>query len=229
MMNGIILFNKPAGISSAGVVNSVKRLLPHGVRVGHAGTLDPFATGLLILLVGGATKLCEAMMNQPKQYEATIRLGATTDTDDIESPEKLRTVLHPPPLPAIQAELKKFEGDIDQIPPAYSALKIRGKRACDRIRAGETIETKPRRVHIDHIQLLSYDWPLAKIRVDCGRGTYIRSIARDLGQSLGVGGYLSQLRRTRSGQHRIEQAATLEQLKADGVERYLLQPTLPTL
>jgi tRNA pseudouridine55 synthase len=176
-------------------------------------------------MIGRMTKQCETFMNQPKQYEATIRLGATTETDDIESPEQLSTSSSQPDAAQIDAALKKFEGEIDQIPPAYSALKIRGRRACDRIRAGETIELKPRRVRIDRIELLTYVWPLAKVRVDCGRGTYIRSIARDIGKSLSVGGYLSQLRRTRSGNHRVDDAATIQQLQLDGVEPHLLQPT----
>src|ERR1700722_5280286 len=126
-MDGLILLDKPPGISSAGAVNAVKRMLPRGTRIGHTGTLDPFATGLLILLIGRMTKQCEAFMNQPKQYEATIRLGATTETDDIESPEQLSTSSSQPDAAQLVAELKKFEGEIEQIPPAYSAPKIRGR------------------------------------------------------------------------------------------------------
>src|SRR5256885_16305974 len=152
-MNGIILLDKPAGISSAGAVNSVKRVLPRKTKIGHAGTLDPFATGLLVLLVGNATKRCEALMNQPKQYDTTVRFGATTETDDPESPPQPIEGASPPTLGFVQDALKRFIGNIEQTPPAYSALKIAGKRACDRIRQGETVEIKPRTVRIYDIVL----------------------------------------------------------------------------
>ena len=221
-MFGFLAVDKSAGLTSATVVNSVKRLLPRGTKVGHAGTLDPFATGLLIILVGKATRQCEALMNQPKQYEATVRFGATTETDDPESPPAPTPGAVAPNEKSVQEKLKRFIGDIEQIPPAYSALKIAGKRACDRIRAGQTVELKPRIVRVYDIALLDYAWPDAKVRIDCGRGTYIRAIARDLGQALGVGGYLTQLRRTRSGDFDIARAVTLDQLRVDGVEPHLI-------
>ena len=221
-MNGIILLDKPAHISSAGAVNSVKHVLPRKTKIGHAGTLDPFATGLLVLLVGNATKRCEALMNQPKQYVTTLRFGATTETDDPESPPQPVEGACPPTMVFVQEALKRFSGNIEQIPPAYSALKIAGKRACDRVRKGEAVELKPRIVRIYEIALLAYDWPDAKLRIDCGRGTYIRAIARDLGKILGVGGYLTELRRTRSGDFRVEDAVTIENLQRDGADRYLI-------
>ena len=221
-MNGIILLDKPAGISSAGAVNSVKRVLPRKTKIGHAGTLDPFATGLLVLLVGNATKRCEALMNQPKQYAATVRFGATTETDDPESPPQPVEGASPPAMGLVREALKRFSGNIEQIPPAYSALKIAGKRACDRIRQGETVEIKPRIVRIYDIALLAYDWPDAKLRIDCGRGTYIRAIARDLGKILGVGGYLTELRRTKSGEFRVEDAVTIETLRREGAEHHVI-------
>ena len=221
-MNGIILLDKPAGISSAGAVNSVKRVLPRKTKIGHAGTLDPFATGLLVLLVGNATKRCEALMNQPKQYAATVRFGATTETDDPESPPQPVAGASPPTTELVREALNRFIGNIEQIPPAYSALKIAGKRACDRVRRGEVVELKPRFVRIYEIALLAYDWPDAKLRIDCGRGTYIRAIARDLGKILGVGGYLTELRRTRSGEFRVEDAITIENLQREGADRYVI-------
>jgi tRNA pseudouridine55 synthase len=221
-MHGIILLDKPAGISSAGAVNSVKRVLPRKTKIGHAGTLDPFATGLLILLVGNATKRCEALMNQPKQYEATVRFGATTETDDPESTPQPVEGASPASVELVRDALKRFIGNIEQIPPAYSALKIAGKRACDRIRQGETVEIKPRIVRIYDIALLAYAWPDAKLRIDCGRGTYIRAIARDLGETLAVGGYLTELRRTRSGEFRVEEAATIETLQREGADRFII-------
>ncbi len=226
-MFGFLKIDKPARITSAAAVNSVKRLLPRGTKVGHAGTLDPFATGLLVILVGKATKRCEELMNQPKQYEGTIRLGATTETDDPESPPQFVASATPPAESVVREALMRFKGDIQQIPPVYSALKIAGKRACDRVRAGEMVELKPRTVRIYDIVLVDYAWPDAKVRIDCGRGTYIRAIARDLGQMLGVGGYLTALRRTRSGSFDVEHAVTLERLREAGVERYLITSDNP--
>jgi tRNA pseudouridine55 synthase len=221
-MCGFLTIDKGPGITSAGVVNSVKRLLPRGIKVGHAGTLDPFATGLLVLLVGKATKRCEEMMNQPKEYEGTVCLGATTETDDIESPPQPVEGAKPPNRVSVQEALNRFSGIIEQIPPAYSAIKLAGRRACDRIRDGQVVELKPRTVRVYEISLLDYAWPSAKVRINCGRGTYIRAIARDLGKMLNVGGYLSALRRTKSGCFDISGAITIEQLRVDGVERHLI-------
>src|SRR5947207_10224870 len=153
-MNGIILLDKPAGISSAGAVNSVKRVLPRKTKIGHAGTLDPFATGLLVLLVGNATKRCEALMDQPKQYEATVRFGATTDTDDPESPPQPAAGASPPTTELVREALNRIIGNIEQLRPQYRDLKIAGKRACDRVRQGENIELKPRIVRIYDVALL---------------------------------------------------------------------------
>src|SRR3954466_15006304 len=147
-LNGIINLDKPAGITSAAAVNRVKRLLPRGTKIGHAGTLDPFATGVLLLLVGRATKRCESLMGQPKRYDATVRLGATTETDDPESPERQTPVATPVDRAAIDAILPRFIGATEQRPPAYSALKINGRRACDRVRDGETIVPEARTVNI---------------------------------------------------------------------------------
>jgi tRNA pseudouridine55 synthase len=222
-MNGLILLDKPAGISSAGITNRVKRLLPRGTKIGHAGTLDPFATGLLVLLIGKATKRCEELMNQPKQYEGTIRFGATTETDDPESPPRQFAGAVEIAEEDLRVALARFIGTIEQLPPTYSALKIAGQRASDRVRAGQTILPKPRLVRVDNITLLNYAWPDLKVRIDCGRGTYIRSIARDLGQNLAVGGYLTQLRRTRSGSFHVENAFTLEQLQAGSIASQLIE------
>ena len=231
MLNGVINLDKPAGMSSARAVVKVKRLLPRGTKIGHAGTLDPFATGVLLLLIGKATKLCERLMDQPKQYEATIKLGATTATDDPESPEIVTAQFSPAHGPGylgeaitssqVEETLKRFVGAIQQRPPSYSAMKIGGRRAYDLARRGNEVKLEARTVQVYNIELLDYHWPLLRVRIDCGRGTYIRSIARDLGESLGVGGYLTQLRRTRVGEFRIEQAVMLEQLLADGIERHL--------
>jgi tRNA pseudouridine55 synthase len=224
-MDGIINLDKPAGISSAKAVWHVKRLLPKGARIGHAGTLDPFATGVLLLLVGKATKLCEQLIRQPKSYEATVKLGATTATDDADSQEQVARTPSAliPSREDIEASLKRFIGSIEQRPPAFCALKVGGRRAYQLARDGNPPVLAPRTVEIYSIELLDYAWPLVRLRIECGRGTYIRSIARDLGEALGVGGYLTQLRRTRVGEFRIEDAVSLEQLKEQGAEKFLRQ------
>src|SRR5688500_7929940 len=237
MPQGIINLDKPAGISSARAVARVKRLLPRGTKIGHAGTLDPFATGVLLLLVGKGTKQCERLMGKAKQYETTIKLGAVTATLDPESPEEpfvssshglgvsaehsFNELGRDAQATEIQRTLQRFVGEIQQRPPAFSAMKVGGQRAYKLARSGETVELAPRTVHVYGIELLDYAWPLLRLRIDCGRGTYIRSIARDVGEALGVGGYLTQLRRTRIGWFDASAAVTIEQLEVDGVERHL--------
>jgi tRNA pseudouridine55 synthase len=226
-MEGILNLNKVAGMSSARAVARIKPLLSRGTKIGHAGTLDPFATGVLILLIGNATRQCEQIMSWPKTYEATIKLGATTATDDPESPEEPRTTCNSPPpsCDEVESALRTFVGVIQQRPPIYSAVKIGGRRACDRARAGQAVEVKPRAVQVYSIELLDYTWPLLQVRIDCGRGTYIRSIARDLGELLRVGAYVAQLRRTRIGPCRIENALTLEQLTPQNIASLLHRAT----
>jgi tRNA pseudouridine55 synthase len=228
MNDGLIILDKPAGMTSARAVSAVKRLLPREKKLGHAGTLDPFATGVLVLLMGRATRLCELIMGWPKTYEATIKLGATTATDDIESPEQSGdSPAAPIQFGQIEQALAKFVGAIPQYPPVYSAIKLRGKRACDRVRKGEkNLQLQPRIVQVHSIELLSYMWPLLHVRIECGRGTYIRSIARDLGAALTVGGYLTALRRTRIGQCTIERAVRLEQLTHENIEAHVI--SMPT-
>lgn len=211
-LNGILNLNKPAGISSARAVARVKRLLPRGTKIGHAGTLDPFATGVLLLLIGKATKLCERLMDQPKQYQATVKLGATTPTDDPESAETLTPSVQPPAREQIEAALESFVGEILQRPPMFSAMKVGGRRAYDLARKGHDVELKARPVKVYSIETLDYIWPFVRLRIDCGRGTYIRAIARDLGQAIGTGGYLCALCRTRVADFRAEDAVELEAL-----------------
>ena len=220
-LSGVINLDKPAGLTSARWVDRVKRLLPRGTKIGHAGTLDPFATGVLLLLVGKATKSCETLMGERKGYEAVVKLGARTATDDLEAPEELVDVPVIPTEERVREALGKQVGAIEQRPPAFSAMKVGGRRAYKLARQGEQVEIKARTVLVYSIDLLAYEWPVARIRVECGRGTYIRAIARDLGEALGTGGYLTELRRTFVGQFRAEQGVTLETLQAEGVERHL--------
>jgi len=216
-VEGVLNLDKPAGITSAAAVARVKRLLPRGTKIGHAGTLDPFATGVLLLLVGRATKTCERLMGQPKGYEATVKLGATTETDDVEGREVPTPGAAALARELIEAAVCRFVGAIEQRPPVYSALKIGGRRACDRVRGGESVEVKARTVRVYGIEIVGYSWPLLRLRLECGRGTYVRSIARDLGEALGVGGYLVELRRTRIGEFHVRDAVTLEELTKTGV------------
>lgn len=234
-MNGFINLDKPPGISSARAVARVKRLLPDRTKIGHAGTLDPFATGVLVLLVGKATRSCEALMDQPKQYEVTVKLGAITATDDLDSPEQPFVSAEPSAeahldgrgatqvdTAAVEAVIPRFIGPIQQRPPAFSALRIAGRRAYELARRGEAVELQLRTVQVYRIQMLGFEWPLLRLLIDCGRGTYIRAIARDLGEALQVGGYVTELRRTRVGDFSADHAVTLEALSIAGVEPHLL-------
>jgi tRNA pseudouridine55 synthase len=225
-MDGIINLDKPAGMSSARAVARVKGILPKGTKIGHAGTLDPFATGVLLLLIGRATKLCEILMDQPKQYDATILLGATTATDDSESPRicwsSSRTSISPPRQEDINTTLSQLKGQISQIPPVFSALRVNGRRAYDLARKGTPPVLAPRMVMVYLIEQIDYCWPELRLRIDCGRGTYIRAMARDIGAALNVGGHLTQLRRTRIGQFEIESAKSLNDLSASLLESQLI-------
>lgn len=218
---GILNIDKPAGITSARVVGQVKRLLPRRCKVGHAGTLDPFATGVLLVLIGRATKLCEQLMESPKQYVTTVRLGATTDTDDLDSPERPTPDAVVPTINDIEATLPKFTGTIQQRPPAYSAMKVGGRRAYALAREGQPVPLVERPVRIDALRLLSYTPPDVQLQIDCGRGTYIRAIARDLGQTLRCGGYLTQLCRTRVGPFTQQDGCRVETLTPETLPTFL--------
>jgi tRNA pseudouridine55 synthase len=195
---GILNLNKPIGVTSRDVVNQVSRPL-RKVKVGHAGTLDPLASGVLIVCVGAATRLIEYVQRMPKTYRATIRLGATSDTLDadghITDAENPRIVSEE----EIRAALATQMGTIQQLPPQFSALKVGGKRAYDLARAGESVELAARPVEVYRVDLLRYEWPRLELEIDCGSGTYVRSIARDVGEFLGCGGLIEVLTRTRIG------------------------------
>jgi tRNA pseudouridine55 synthase len=212
-ISGILLVDKPQGLTSHDVVLRVRRRA-RGARVGHSGTLDPAATGLLIVLLGKATKLSEALMNEGKEYEAVIELGRETDTGDATG-RTLREHGGPPPEAATVARaLEEFVGEIDQVPPMVSALKVGGRRLYDLARVGRTVERAPRRVRVDRIELRAYEPPRVSLRVACGRGMYLRALAADLGAALGVGGTLASLRRTRVGPFSVERAVALGDLEA---------------
>lgn len=207
----ILAFDKPYRDTSFRVVYTVRRALTERmggrkIKVGHAGTLDPLATGLLLVCTGRATKRIEELQALDKEYEATLRLGATTASYDMEHPVEATFPTDHITHDMVEATLRKFEGDILQTPPAYSACKIGGTHAYHLARRGAEVSIKPRPVHIYGIELLSFALPDIRIRVHCGKGTYIRSLARDIGEALGSGAYLTSLRRTRVGQYRADQA-----------------------
>ena len=214
---GLLVIDKPLRRTSMDVCRAVRRRLvaggaPKRVKVGHGGTLDPLATGLLVILVGKATPLCERIMQGQKVYEARVDLSAFSTTDDAEGE---RTVVEAAPVEraALEAACAKFVGGaVMQTPPVYSAMKIGGRRAYDLARKGQEVVLQPRPVRIDAIEVMTYAWPVAELRVTCGKGTYIRSLARDLGVALGTGGMLTGLRRTRVGEFGIELAVTVESL-----------------
>jgi tRNA pseudouridine55 synthase len=220
-VNGILNIDKPAGISSARVVAMVKRMLPRGTKVGHAGTLDPFATGVLLVLVGKATKQCESLMGQRKGYDATIKLGATTETLDPESPESVHDNSRAVSREEMDQIISQFTGEIMQRPPIFSAMKVAGKRAYKLARQGKAVELAERKVIVYAIDVLEYTWPNLRLHIECGRGTYIRAIARDIGEKLETSGYLTQLRRTRVGKFEANDAVAIARLQAGGVEQYL--------
>jgi tRNA pseudouridine55 synthase len=208
-MHGFITHDKPAGPSSAQAIAALAREFPGKVRVGHAGTLDPFATGLLIVLLGDATRLATLAVGLPKEYEAVVRFGLATDTLDPTG----ATVASADPGPAAPSGFAEaaasFVGEISQVPPAFSALKVDGRRAYRLARKGQEVDLAPRKVRIDRIQILDTSWPDVRLLVACGAGTYLRALARDLGLALGLPAHLAALRRTRVGPFAPEESPTL--------------------
>lgn len=209
----IILADKPAGVSSFGVVARIRRQLSEQadrkIKVGHTGTLDPFATGLMILLSGKYTRRAGEFSKLDKVYEATIRLGATSSTGDPEGEIIEQLAQNIPSEQQVRQALKTFLGKITQIPPVFSAIKINGQRAYKLARSGQTVEMPPREVEIYTIKLLDYDYPILKIRAHVSSGTYIRTLAEDIGKALSTGAYTIELRRTRVGQYDVKDAVTI--------------------
>jgi tRNA pseudouridine55 synthase len=208
---GLVVVDKAPGMTSHDVVARVRRLA--GTRkVGHAGTLDPMATGVLVLGVDRATRLLGHLVLTEKSYDATIRLGVATTTDDAEGEVVATRAVDGVDPEAVRTELARFVGDLEQVPTAVSAIKVDGKRAYARVRDGEQVELKPRPVTIHELVVHEVALPDVRISVRCSSGTYVRAIARDLGAALGVGGHLTGLRRTAVGSFDLSVARTLEQL-----------------
>ncbi len=204
------MVDKPGGLTSRDVVNRVQGCLPRGTRIGHTGTLDPLATGVLVLCVGQATRLTEYVQDMDKVYHAVFRLGVRSDTDDADGTVQPVTDAPVPERAAVEKALSEFVGDIEQVPPAYSAAKVSGRRAYDLARRGNEVALSARRVHIDGITSLAYEHPRLEVEVRCGKGTYIRSLARDLGERLGCGAIVETLRRTRVGPFTAAEGVTLD-------------------
>jgi len=198
-MHGLVILDKPAGVTSHRALAPVKAAVPRGVRVGHAGTLDPFATGVLLVLIGDATRLFDAVGTLEKEYEANVLFGEETETLDPEGKVVRKADPGPTTPDGLADALAALTGEVDQIPPAFSALKVGGRRASDRARAGEIPELSPRRVTIHEMAIMEHEWPRVRIRVRCGSGTYVRAIARDLGTAIGLPARLDALRRTAIG------------------------------
>ena len=219
-MNGIVIVDKPAGWTSQDVVSKLRGVL-HTKRIGHGGTLDPMATGVLPVFVGRATRGVEFFEHAEKTYEATLRLGITTDTEDITGAvlcEKKAEISRE----TFEAALEQFRGEIQQVPPMYSALKINGQKLCDLARKGREVARKPRTITIHQLECLDLSGDTARLRVRCSKGTYIRTLCKDIGESLGCGGCMAALRRVTAGSYTIEEAVPLSVLvESTDPESYL--------
>ena len=232
MLHGWIVLDKPLGLGSTQAVSVIKRLLREAgepkTKVGHGGTLDPLATGVLPIALGEATKVAGRMLGATKQYAFTIRFGEETDTLDGEGKVVGKSDVVPN-ADQLQAVLPRFTGEISQVPPAYSALKVGGKAAYARARAGENIELKPRTVTIREIRLISDSANQASLLATVSKGTYIRSLARDIAHALGTVGHVTDLRRTRAGPFSLERAVSLDFLEETAKARQLTRTVLPLI
>ncbi|MFL6740695.1 MAG: tRNA pseudouridine(55) synthase TruB [Sphingomicrobium sp.] len=230
MLHGWIILDKPVGLGSTQAVSAVKRLLRDvgepKTKVGHGGTLDPLASGVLPIALGEATKLAGRMLDATKAYDFTVRFGEETDTLDAEG-QVIATSDTRPTSSDIEAVLPRFTGEISQVPPNYSALKIGGKRASDRARAGEVVDIKPRTVTIRDLQMVSASGDEVTLSATVSKGTYIRSLACDIAHALGTVGHVSYLRRTRAGPFGLDTAVSLDFLTEIAKARQLTRTVLP--
>jgi tRNA pseudouridine55 synthase len=230
MLNGWIILDKPVGLGSTQAVGAVKRILREAdepkTKVGHGGTLDPLASGVLPIALGEATKLCGRLLDATKGYDFTIRLGEETDTLDGEG-QIIATSDARPALEGVESVLAGFTGEIEQVPPAYSALKVDGQAAYARVRAGEEIELNSRVVTIFDLRLLEASPESVSLSATVSKGTYVRSLARDIAYALGTVGHVSYLRRTRAGPFSIESAISLDFLEEAAKGRALTRTVLP--
>lgn len=219
---GFLLLNKPSGPTSHDMVYRLRKIT--GIKkIGHAGTLDPLASGLLIMAIGrSATKQIDNLAKQNKTYEAVFELGGISDTDDRLGKIQPQIIKEVPSRQAVELALNDFLGSIEQVPPMYSAKKIAGKKLYELARKGQVIERQPSLITIHQIDLINYAWPLLKLTITCSTGTYIRSIARDLGEKLGCGAYMAELQRTNIGAWSVDQAVGIGELTATNWTSHLL-------
>ena len=224
--SGLLIINKEKGFTSFDVVAKLRGIL-HIKKIGHTGTLDPDAEGVLCVCIGKATKLVEELMDHDKEYETTLLLGTVTDTQDI-SGEVIR---HIDQIDVSENELlgaiTHFIGDIDQVPPMYSAKKVNGQRLYEAARNGQEVARKPVRIHIDDISVIGYDMPRADLRISCSKGTYIRTLCNDIGECLGCGGCMERLLRTRVGEYKLSQAHRLSEIEAAAREDEISSLIIP--
>jgi tRNA pseudouridine55 synthase len=220
-MFGLLNLNKPAGVTSRQVVDVVERLV-RPARAGHAGTLDPLATGVLLVCVGQATRLIEYLHRLPKTYVGTFLLGRSSPTEDIDGPVTELPDARVPELAEIEQAARKLVGRIQQRPPAYSALRVGGRRAYQLARKGHQPDLAPREVEVYRMDVRSYAYPELTLEIQCSGGTYVRSLGRDLAEALGTSAVMSALVRTAVGQFRIEEAVPPERLNADTISQHLL-------
>lgn len=224
--NGLLIVDKPMGWSSMDVIRRIRRATDR-CKAGHAGTLDPLATGVVVCCLGKATKLVDSLMGGTKVYETKVDLSAFTKTDDLEGEREEVAVDTPPTRQQILEALTQLTGEIQQVPPLYSAIHVNGQRAYKLARKGETVQIEPRTVMVHNIQLLDDTWPMADLKITCGKGTYIRSIARDLGNILGTGGHCVTLRRTAVGDYTLDHAITGDRLEHPITQDDLIEVQLP--
>ncbi|MEX0649605.1 MAG: tRNA pseudouridine(55) synthase TruB [Candidatus Andersenbacteria bacterium] len=222
--HGFFIIDKPIGLTSHDVVRQIRHVLPRKTKVGHTGTLDPFATGVLIITIGQTTRLSEYTLSLPKTYRATIHMGETSTTDDGTGLITSIPETEEPTLQAINATMGSFKGVIQQVPPAYAAIKVKGKKLYEYAREGRVVERQPRSVIIYDLTVESYTYPTLTLTVTCGSGTYIRSLGRDIGEVLKTGAYVQELRRTAIGPFTEQKAKGLEDLTAQAWPQYL-QPS----
>lgn len=230
-MQGILLVDKPAGWTSFDVVNYVRKMVaqaedkkPRKVKVGHTGTLDPFATGLLVLLIGkGYTPKAGEFSKLDKTYKVTMRLGETSSTGDPEGEIMPVSEAKIPSLEELQTVSRQFIGEIEQIPPAFSAIKVGGQRAYKLARAGKAVAIEPRKIRVHSLQVTAYRYPEAELAVEVSSGTYIRTLVEDLGKAIETGAYTLRLRRTKIGEHDIRRAIEPAKLRGSALAEHILR------
>jgi tRNA pseudouridine55 synthase len=223
LAHGLLNVDKPAELTSRQVVDRVVRLV-RPAKAGHAGTLDPLATGVLVVCVGSATRLIEYVQRMPKSYRATLLFGQSSPTDDVEGPLTLEDEPRVPTIEQVAAAAAQFIGSIQQRPPDYSAVHVGGRRAYELARRGQALDLAPRTVEVHDLRLVSYEYPELVFDVDCGSGTYVRSIVRDLAAALGTTAVMSELVRTAVGDFKLAEAIPLDALNAETLAARMLPP-----